>query len=227
MSVVITIISATPNGGSLVDRGNSTAASSAPSSLNAFAGNITEVDVTGNTVTQAWQGYYGNVSGAIVLANSAGNQMYNWSGTAAAGEVYASNESSILWNTIECFNMTGDGLNINVTELEDTFNIGNSDGDGIDETFNLNNHALFTTAGNTFTAGECNNTKVFGSSGAATYDEVMLYEPARNRTVFASIINDDAGGFNGNTYDFEMLVPEDGHGTDTNPTLYYFYIEIG
>ncbi len=28
-------------------------------------------------------------------------------------------------------------------------------------------------------------------------------------------------------YDFEMLVLEDGHAADLNPTTYFFYVELG
>jgi hypothetical protein len=31
----------------------------------ALAGNVTEIDISGFSVTQTWQGYYGNVSGTI------------------------------------------------------------------------------------------------------------------------------------------------------------------
>ena len=34
--------------------------------LKALAGNVTELFVTDSSITQGWQGYYGNVSGNIV-----------------------------------------------------------------------------------------------------------------------------------------------------------------
>ena len=58
--------------------------------IDAIAGNITELTLDALGVTTFWQGYYGNVTGSIVLANSNNDTMYDWSVSAASGEVYAS-----------------------------------------------------------------------------------------------------------------------------------------
>jgi len=50
---------------------------------------------------------------------------------------------------------------------------------------------------------------------------------ASNRTVFASLLSDDALGFDSLPHDFEMLVLEDGHGADTATTSYFFFVELG
>jgi len=55
--------------------------------------------------------------------------------------------------------------------------------------------------------------------------------------VYAAIIEDDATGFNGVTYDYQILLPQDGNvlqgaGTGTTDdsiksnTEYYFYVEL-
>ena len=68
------------------------------------------------------------------------------------------------------------------------------------------------------------------------FEEVLLYDrPApllTNETilfgnvVYASIIQSDVSGFNGQTYDFEMILPERGFTGWTSSTAYYFYIEL-
>jgi len=192
----------------------------------AFAGNVTELTLDAPGVTQAWQGYFGNVTGSFELGDASGNVMYNWSGAeATSGEVYAANQSSVSWSNIECYNYTA-GAASNITALEDYFNINSTDADGIDETFYANTHAAFDTATTSFSGGDCNNTKIFNNAGVGTFDEVLLYDSSNAIPVFTSIINSDTTGFDSNTYDFEMIVPEDGHSGDTNPTVYYFYVEL-
>jgi len=236
-----------PNGASVTpgtpqtSPGNTTA----PGQNNAMAGNITELTVVGKAVTQAWQGYFGNVSGTIELADATGDVMYNWTGlTDPTGEVYASTNATIAWANIQCFNFTANGsmatsgesagatnvAGMNLTQLEDAFNIADDDGDGVDITFtDANSHAEFFTANLNFTVGECLSTDVFDSSGEGTdgtFEEVLLYEPTTASVVFTALLESDASGFDSNPHDFEMLVLEDGHSGDGGSTTYYFFAEI-
>ena len=58
------------------------------------------------------------------------------------------------------------------------------------------------------------------------FEEALLYEPNSQSVIFTSIIDEDVLGFDGRTHDFEMIVLEDGRGTDTATTTYYFYVEL-
>ncbi len=55
----------------------------------------------------------------------------------------------------------------------------------------------------------------------ANHDDIFLY---------TAIIDPNHLGFNGNTYDFQMLVAEPGNGSEEfplgSPTTYYFYVEL-
>jgi hypothetical protein len=193
----------------------------------AYAGNVTELVLDAPGVTQAWQGYFGNVTGTLELGDASGNILYNWSGvTASSGEVYAANQSGILWTNIECLNVDNDSVQGNITEFENFYNIGASDADGIDETFAGNNHPAFDSASVSFSAGACNTTQLFDNGGAGVFTEAILHDNSSDIPVFTSLINATTTGFDGDTYDFELIVPEDGHSGDTNPTLYYFYVEL-
>jgi len=218
----------------------------AAGSDNAFAGNVSEMKINGYSITQSWQGYYGNVSGTIQLADSSDFVMYNWSATTPSGEVYASTNSSIQWMNVQCFNYTAAGnftsdtaqaggtslYGRNLSQLEAQYGLLAADVDGVDETFSLSGagtHDQFFTANRQFSEGECRNTRVYDSSGAGVsnnFEEVLLYEPATTSLIFTSIIENDVSGFNSRSSDFEMLVLENGHGTDTSSTTYYFFIEL-
>lgn len=220
----IGLVSAEVNGASVVSAGTSSRGpATSPGSSNAQAGNVTELTITGSSLTQAWQGYFGNVSGTIELTDGSGNVLYNWSLASPQGEVYASNSSSVSWTNIQCFNLTA-----NSSALESAFGIGANDADGVNETFSdANTHAAFSTGSTSFTAGQCPATYVYDSTGAGVsgnFEEVLLDDGTN--TVFASLLEDDLSGFDSKTHDFEMLVLEDGHNGDTTTTTYYFYIEL-
>ena len=60
----------------------------------ALAGNVTEITITGFTITQTWQGYFGNITGSITLDDGSGNTLYDWAADASfspIGEIYAAN----------------------------------------------------------------------------------------------------------------------------------------
>jgi len=205
------------------ERGSATDAGNA----SAYAGNITELTIDGISITQSWQGYFGNVSGVIELADASGDVMYNWSLASPQGEIYASTNSSVTWSGIACFNFTGTTQNL--TNLESTFNIDSGDADGVNETFSVgNNHNAFTTGTSSFTLGECPSTQVYDSSGQGVddnFEEVLLVDSFDN-VVFTSLLEQDLSGFDGNAHDFEMLVLEDGHSGNTATTTYFFYVEL-
>jgi len=213
--------------------------------IDAIAGDVTPMNIFGYTITQSWQGYYGNVTGVVMLADNNDNVMYNWSLTSPDGEIYASTNDSINWNYVQCLNFTATGtyasdlaqagatslFGTNMTIMEDMFGIEYDDVDGVNETFDLLGvgHDPFYTNNYEFIEGECRNTRIFSSGGSKVdgqFEEALLYEPSTQSIIFTGLLNDDILGFNDNPQDFEMLVLEDGHQTDTSPTTYYFYVEL-
>jgi hypothetical protein len=137
---------------------------------------------------------------------------------------------------------------LNLTQLQGIFNINSSEfsgavntsraRDSVDRTFaykadgtgyNGPGHRLFYANYLNFSAGECWTTRVYGPGGiqtAAQFEEALLYEPESSSVVFTALLNEDLEGFDEGLHDFEMLVLEDGHGTNVASTPYYFYLEI-
>ena len=235
-----------PFGANLTVESSTRATPDSPQSVEAIAGNVTELNIEGFSTTQSWQGYFGNVSGTIMLADSSDSVMYNWSLASPQGEIYASTNDSVSWSDIQCLNFTSDGTyasesgnggttsqhGTNLTQLETLFGIEFDDVDGVNETFNLigpGTHDLFYTNNLEFSEGECRNTRIFDSSGSGVndnFEEVLMYDPVTRSIIFTSIIDENINGFDGTTHDFEMLVLEDGHETDVDTTTYYFYVEL-
>jgi hypothetical protein len=247
MTFFFSFVSAVTPFGANVSAGTSERASpDSPQGFDAQAGNVTELNIFGYTVTQSWQGYFGNVTGVIQLSDGSDNSMYNWSLVSPEGEVYASTSDSIQWKDIECFNFTATGTyaddssnaggtslyGTNISLLESAFNITSDDVDGVDETFTFygeGTHDLFYTNNLEFSEGECRSTRVYSDAGTGesnAFEEVLLYDSSTQSVVFASLLEEDLLGFDARHHDFEMLVLEDGHGTDTSTTQYYFYVEL-
>lgn len=221
-----------------------------PVGVAAWAGNVTQLDIGGYSSTQSWQGYYGNVTGTITLSDSGDNVMYNWSLASPRGEVFASTNSSITWNSVQCFNFTASGNTtafnatevekagatnlggLNASVLEARFGINSSDVDGVNETFvytGAEGHEAFYVNNLEFSHGECINTRVYDNSGHGVdgnFEEVLLFEPASSSVIFTALLERDLAGFDKASHDFEMIVLEDGHGTNTDATTYFFYVEL-
>ena len=120
LALAVSMVSAVQPFGATVNLETSShALADLATSNNALAGNVTELTISGFSTTQTWQGYFGNVSGTIQLADAADNVMYNWTLANPSGEVYASTaQDTIAWANIACAS-AGD-----VTTLESNFNIG-------------------------------------------------------------------------------------------------------
>jgi hypothetical protein len=248
-----TVLAVEPFGASVNQANTTRAPPDTAGNHSAIAGNVTELTVTGYSVTQSWQGYYGNVSGTIQLADSGDNVLYNWSLASPEGEIYASTNNSIFWNYIQCLNFSAMGnytsdignvggtsqYGTNLTLLNAMFGIDFGDRDAPNNTFSLLGthesgesltHDLFYTNNQEFVAGECLSTHLFSDTKSAEdgkFQEVLLYEPTTRSVVFTSLLDEESPlGFEGRAHDFEMLVLENGHLTDTNTTTYYFWVEL-
>jgi hypothetical protein len=234
---------AAPNGADVTPIKSERGTANNAGNASAYAGNVTEIDLYAESVTQTWQGYFGNITGVIQLADAADKVMYNWSLISPQGEVFASTNSTIQWANIQCFNFTANGSRFaeggsggtslygtNLTQLETTFGLSTTSSDGVDETFTSSfNHGQFYVGAVSFSAGQCRSTNIFRNTGkgeATYFDEALLYEPITSSVVFTSILENNEPGFDSRTHDFEMMVLENGHGVDNSVTPYYFFVEL-
>jgi len=198
------------------ERGTATGATT----QQAQAGNVTQLNINATSITQVWQGFYGNVSGEIMLADSSNNRFYDWTLTTITGEVYASRATISDWTGINCTNTS------TISAEETTLNIGVTDSDGINETFGAGStHPGFSVGtGVTITGGTCPETRPYNSTGTASEFYNVLLTSSGNNIVYTSVLVDSSNAFDGTTVDFEILVPTD---KTTGLATYYFYAELG
>lgn len=219
------MVLAAPTGPSNVDNlGTSRYSTSEAANISAVAGNATELNFMANTITNTWQGYFGNVTGIIVLGNSNNQSMYNWNSSSPTGQIYATRVSAVpTWASIRCADQT----EINAEDV--ALGVNQSvDQDSVNKTF-LNItlfNAFYVGAVNINGTQDCRAVQLFDSSGGASSDfsEVLLSDTSN--IIYTGLITTPKQGFDNRTHQFEMLVGENGHIGDTTTTPYYFYIEL-
>lgn len=215
ISFVLGVQGATSLGTATSSRASFTDTSS--QSLAAQAGNVTQVDISGQSITTHWAGFFGNISGNITLKDSSGKTFYDWAGMGTpAGEVFASTDGSVEWAGIDC--ATSDEL----STIDTLLGIGADDEDGINQTYTSNTFPGFTVAGVSISG--CNSTNAYsnGVLEETTYYQILLTDTSGD-AVYTTLINDSATSFMGSGADFQLLVGE----TDTvGTTAMYFYIEL-
>ena len=190
-------------------------------SADAQGGNVTQLNIHTIAVTRSWQGYYGNITGDIVLDDASGNTFYNWTLTTPSGEVYASRTSTVDFSTIACASSAQRGDE--ETYLDQT----PADGDSVTNTYNFTAHPEINIGAVTLTQDTCFSTNAFsdGTQDASRFYQLLLADGTSN-IVYTTIIDPDQIGFDGSSYDFQLLVGENEKPGNEGPTEYFFFVQI-
>lgn len=223
--VFVQSVYATPNSPIYLDTISSSSRqlpSTSNGSISAQGGNITEVNIEAITVTKAWQGYYGNISGNIVLEDGNNNSFYSWGNASSlAGEVYATRNSTVQWQSVRC-------LNGSERTSEETY-LGQfaGSGDSVTNTFNRTAHPSFYVGTVPIANDTCfsTNVNVNGSSQQGAFYQILLSDNSSN-SIYTTIIENKKHAFNGQIADFQLMVGENEHTGNEGPTSYYFFVEL-
>lgn len=213
------------------------------------AGNVTYLTIVAEGITKTWSAYYGNVTGTLLLENFDGQKIYEWNLPNPGGKVLATETAVSDWTDVHCWNWsvaTAQGLHYS----EWNTNLSAVGVDEINSTFNASfNYTTFYLAGKEFNAetgtvdgnrlGLCPGTQLFNNSQTAVpenhqYEEIILstYAPddttdyEYNTLIYVALIERGGLGFTGEQIDFQIIVPNDGHGASPTTSDYYFYVEL-
>lgn len=211
------LVSADPSGpDSIVVGLNTTKAVSGNGMLlNISGGYIAKTTVTTTQQNERWKAFLGEIVGKFTLDDNTGSTIYDWSSASAGGEVLASTSASVTWSGIGCA----------TTGQMDTESaaLGITGSDNITATFKN------TSVVNYIIAGQDNNgcrsaltyVNNITQGAGTTFEEVALI--SGTDMVYSSKIEADSTGYDGNTYDFQMLVPDEDGAVNTE---YYLYVEL-
>jgi len=198
-------------------------------------GFIFTINLNSEQQNSRWKAYVGNVTGTLVLEDADGYSIYDWSiTTSLTGEVYATRASgNIDWTNINC-------SYFNATHWENKALNHTKPYDNISATFNDTDNSEFYVGNVKIHENTCPtiNLNINGSSDLLDdFEEVLLYDggptiPLDDNSnfgniVYAAIVEEDQFGYNNQTYDFQMIVPEVGLDGWSSSTAYYFYVELG
>ena len=221
---LFSFVIAVPQGVDVEIINESTRTVSAGYEINTSGGSITTANITARLQNFRWKAFVGNVSGSFSLDDASGSTIYDWSMAVIGGQVYATrNESTISWGDIACADVAdleAENLAMNLTNAYDN----------ITATFSLStNHDPFSVGG--VPIANCDfylKTYVSGESqdGTDFFEAVVLTDEVSG-LIYSTKIEGGEVGYDGSTFDFQMIVPE-------NPTIhsqgsstaYYLYVEL-
>ena len=224
LSLIMLLSAANPVGpNSVVSVSNETKSSTTSAAFfNISGGYIAALNLSATIQNTRWKAFVGWVNGKFTLDDAGGATIYDWTLSVTTGRVYSTRDgSTIEWASIACADRA---TNLKTEEIN-MFHTNNS-GDNITKTFQMGTHNPFWVAGHSFSANQCPtlNTYIGNVSQDTDFEEMALYDSTS--IIYATILENDLAGYDGQTYDFQMLVPENGSQGFTGATPYYLYVEL-
>jgi hypothetical protein len=173
------------------------------------AGNVTRVTLEANMSTFRWVGLYGNASGTFQLGDSSGNALYTW-GNAKGRIVYLS-RANPTWATLA-------DADIAAVTADFTF----IDGSAADNYTNTFVGASENIGSGIFSLSSDYATTL--SNGATTWKTYSLTDGTN--IIFTGRVSEDGTAYNGDSADYQMIIPEDGTGGDETATEWKIFLEL-
>ncbi len=167
----------------------------------------------------SWNYFYGTVSGAVVLGNSAGKSIVNWSGYYSANIYVVPQNAAINWASSTPLGKlkTSGNSNKDFSELNTKLMINNLT-DGLNATFSNNgNGPRFSRTFNVF-GKQLSSVPIYNSTNSSTFVTGILwdssgdtgnneYDKTDNENImFITQVNKNKPGKYG-TYDYEVRIP--------------------
>ncbi len=110
--------------------------------------------------------------------------------------------------------------------------------DNITSTFRYTNHSQVVVGSTIIPKNSCfslqtwqrDSPQTFSDSDNANFTQVILYDgtnTTNGNVIYTTKIEQDKTGYRTiSTYDFQMILPENGAAGFTGSTAYYFYVEL-
>ena len=177
-------------------------------------GNVTNVSLYTNESTDRWAGFYGNVTGNIILSKSnLGSFMYTWLWNPSLGGVVCTSTNSTPFSLI---------AGAAASEIDTAWGFPANVTDSAENTF-LNDTCALEFGVSTVSNASYADT---GSSGGfITCAFKQQNYPAKGDMLFCTNITQNGPLAVGGTGDYEMMVPT-AYGAGVFET-YYFYVNLG
>ena len=214
-----------PTGVSSVTAGTAvTLGTQTPGTASAWGGNITSLNLTINSTTLHWQGFYGIVTSSLRLASGNSSNVSTlklWNVSNINGQIYVSQSSNVNFSAL---NSTSASL----ANVDSAFSFLSGANDAASQTGADSSNPSFNVGQYAVAANSYPHITTFNSSGSAVWREVVMRHATTGTEsdfVFVGLLNSSGVAYNGESAHFQVIVPENSAG-DTSVTTYYFYGEI-
>lgn len=217
---------AVPDGTDLISNETKSVQTEGGTKVNISGGRIATLNLNTTVQNPRWKAFVGNVTGSFTLDDASDSTIYDWSLSVTTGRVYSTkNSTTPSWTSIDC-------SNISVLEQENQ-EMNHTAGDNITATFNASNpnpdHDAFYVGSALIDANSCPTLSTYQNDapqaqGSDVFEEVALYDGIN--VIYAALLEEGEVGFDGNIYDFQMIVPENGADGFGGATAYYLYVEL-
>ncbi len=180
-------------------------------SVDIIGGNVSQVNVSSVQVTDKWVGFYGEVSGSIVLGDSTGHTFYQWTISDPSGAVvYATNGTVSDWSSLSALYADSGYLPDFLISGTDSFN----------NTFTSQED--FTSP--TLSVSAVNYTTTWqGGAQGTDFKTYAMYADSGATLVWAGKVVADQTSFNSGTADYQILAGVNQIGATQT---FYFYLEL-
>lgn len=192
---------------------NETVTTGEPGDVTTEAGAVSQVDISQDTLTEKWSGFYGTVSGNLVLGDASGNNFYTWTADDfSSSKVIAVPGGNATPSSIAAVSNPNNFLG-------SEFNSGTDDANA---TFNYTNDVTV----NDDTASDTALAKTFDQNGQAFFDTFLVENTNEgNQPAYVAQGVSEQTGFDGETnVNYQMMV---GVGENKANERYEFYLELG
>lgn len=168
--------------------------------VTAEGGNVSNLNIYSNMSTYRWQGYVGNVSGDLSLGRD-NNTLYHF-GSAEIDTVFATTSSDYAWATLEAST---------AAEVDTQWGFSDGADQAVDAYTDSNDIEGITVPTVTLEGAHVCGLFDDGSVAAKT-----------NFAFGANVTEGGMAGFDGDFYEYEVMVPTPAQSTET----YYFYVSL-
>lgn len=175
------------------------------------AGTVENYDVSVTTSTDDWSGLYGQIQTEKTLESS-NSMFYKWT---------AGNPDSMKYVYAVTSGNGAPSSSVQAVSDPSTVVTGDGGADSASNTYSTNRD--FTGLGYDGSPLNTKSVQTFDSSGSGAWTTYLLNDGSGN-PVFAAEANADSDSFNGNSVDYQMLLPS-GSSMNTGST-YDFYVEL-
>lgn len=190
-----------PAGGVTVVGTSGQLTTSTAGNATAQGGNVTYVNVSATSTTSKWQGFYGNVTGTLQLG-SGSNVFYDF-GNVVFNTIFATTATNFDWANLAA---------TTAAEIDTTWNLAA----GTDNTT-----SVFTSTATIASIGSVPSTTINNNFTTGIMEDGG--DADKGDYAFAGTINSTGAlGFDGNSYQYEILVPVN----STDNDVYNFYLSL-